>query len=204
MASRVLKAGTGRANARRSADRAAGLKVVISRLPVGPTGQSPGGPAARGGSSTTRGQGGLVWRSQSTNRAAADSASPTSPAPIAATACTKPDSTDARLLATTQVSTSTPGERHSDSAKYRASWVFPPGPRQFGAERAAGPPGAACSHTSATVAPGISVVSRPATVSGLTVKPSASGGTGPDQTGQDGACPSCPPVACDPSADISP
>jgi hypothetical protein len=55
--------------------------------------------------------------SQSTNRAATASASPASPAPIAADACTKPDSTDARLVATTQVSTSTPGERHSDSAK---------------------------------------------------------------------------------------
>ena len=50
------------------------------------------------------------------NRAATDSASPTSPAPIAVAANTNPDSTDARLLATTQVSTSTPGDRHSDSA----------------------------------------------------------------------------------------
>ena len=121
MASRVLKAGTGRASARCSADMAAGLAVVISSLPVGPAGQSPRRSAASRRSSSTTSHGRLVLPSQSTNRAATDSASPASLAPIAAAACTKPDSTDARLLATTQVSTSTPGERHSDSAKYRAS-----------------------------------------------------------------------------------
>ena len=121
MASRVLKAGTGRANARCPADMAAGLAVVISSLPVGPAGQSPRRSAASRRSSSTTSHGRLVLPSQSTNRAATDSASPASLAPIAAAACTKPESTDARLLATTQVSTSTPGERHSDSAKYRAS-----------------------------------------------------------------------------------
>ena len=174
---------------------------MISSLPVGPAGQSPRRSAASRRSSSTTSHGRLVLPSQSTNRAATDSASPASLAPIAAAACTKPDSTDARLLATTQVSTSTPGERHSDSAKYRASWVLPVDPRQSRAAEGT------WSGTSATVAPGISVVSRSGTVSGLTVKPSASGGTGPDQIGHVGVWPSCPPgpVGCtEPSADIKP
>ena len=99
----------------------AGLAVVISTRPVGPVGQSPRRSAASHRSSSTTSHGRLVWPSQSTNLAATDSASPASLAPIAAAACTRPVSTDARLLATTQVSRSTPADRHSDSAKYRAS-----------------------------------------------------------------------------------
>ena len=94
----------------------AGLAVVISSLPVGPDGQSPRRSAASRRSSSTTSHGRVVWLSQSMNQAATDSASPTSPTPIAVAAYTNPDSTDARLLATTQVSTSTPGDRHSDSA----------------------------------------------------------------------------------------
>ena len=113
----MLKAGTGSVSARRSADRTPGLAVVISSLPAGPDGQSPRRSAASRRSSRTTSHGRAVWLSQSVNRAATDSASPASPAPIAVAADPKPDSTDARLLATTQVSTSTPGERQSDSAK---------------------------------------------------------------------------------------
>ena len=117
MASRVLNAGTGRVSARHSPGIAAGFAVVISTRPAGPDGHRPARSAASRRSSSTTSHGRLVLLSQSAYRAATDSASPASPAPIAAAACTKPDSTDARLVATTQVSTSTPGERHSDSAK---------------------------------------------------------------------------------------
>src|SRR5690242_10784246 len=177
MASRVLNAGTGRASTWGSPDTVAGFAVVISTRPAGPDGHRPSRSAASRRSSSTTSHGRLVLPSQSTNRAATVSASPVSPAPIAADACPKPDSTDARLVATTQVSTSTPGERHSDSAKYRASWVLPLDARQSNAVAGA------CSGTSATAAPGTSADSRPGTLSGLTEKSSASGGTEPDQTG---------------------
>ena len=95
--------------------------------------------------------------SQPTNRAATDSASPATLAPTAVAACTKPDSSDARLLATTQASTSTPGERHSDSATWRASWVLPLDARQSRADAGA------WSDTSTTAAPGTSAVSRSGT-----------------------------------------
>ena len=113
----MLKAGTGSASAPCSAEMTAGLTAVISSLPAGPDGHSPRRSAASRRSSSTTSQVRVVLLSHSVNRAATDSASPASLAPIAVAACTKPDSTDARLLATTQVSRSTPGERHSDSAK---------------------------------------------------------------------------------------
>ena len=113
----MLKAGTGSASTPCSDDTAAGLAAVTSSLPAGPDGQRPARSAASRRSSSTTSHGRAVLLSQSMNRAATDSASPASLPPVAAAACTKPDSTDARLLATTQASTSSPGDCHSDSAK---------------------------------------------------------------------------------------
>jgi hypothetical protein len=51
----------------------------------------------------------------------------------ATVAATYPDSTDARLVAGTQTSSSTSRDCQSDSARPTASWVFPHDPDQFSA-----------------------------------------------------------------------
>src|SRR5580693_2912974 len=98
---------------------------------------------------------------------------------MAAAASTKPDNTDVRLVATTQTSRSSPRERHSDSAKYTASWVLP---QELSQSRdpasAAARPG-----VTTTVVPGVSAAPRSGADSGLPLKPSAIGGTAPDLTG---------------------
>src|ERR1700728_652978 len=103
---------------------------------------------------------------------------------MAAAASTKPDNTDVRLVATTQTSRSSTRERHSDSAKYTASWVLP---QELSQSRdpasAAARPG-----VSTTVVPGVSAAPRSGADSGLPLKPSAIGGTAPDLTGHAAVC----------------
>ena len=94
-------------------------------------------------------------------------------------ASANPDSTDARLVATTHTSSSTSRLRHSDSATHTASWVLPHDSSQ--------PPGggpATRTGTSATTAPATSAAPRLAAVSARALNASASGGTGPDRIGR--------------------
>src|SRR5215468_6663121 len=66
--------------------------------------------------------------------------------------------------------------RHSDSARYAASWVLPVPPGQsYRCRRASGP-------VRTTGRPGASASARPGTVSGLALKQSASDGTSPERT----------------------
>src|SRR5215471_13819404 len=183
----MLNSGTGRAGALRSAETVAEFAVVIRTLPAGPSGQRSSRSAALRRSSSTTSQGRVVWLSQPMKLLATDSALLPSSAPMAAAASMYPDSTDARLVAATQTSKSAARDRHSDSAKYTAIWVLPHACRQSGDA-----PAIVWSGVSTTVAPGTSVVPRSGAVSGLALKPSASGGIAPVLAGN------VAPGTCDP------
>ena len=65
-------------------------------------------------------------------RAATDSAVPVGSMPVAAAdACMYAESTDARLVAAIQISTSMAPDRHNDSAMITAIWVLPHAPSQL-------------------------------------------------------------------------
>ncbi len=113
--------------------------------------------------------------SQLTKRAATDSAVPVGSMPVAATdASTYPVSTDERLVAEIQTRMSMAPDCHSDSARSTAIWVLPHAPSQFCGPSANVEPG-----TSAMADPGVSASTIPRAVSGLSVNPSARGGTSP-------------------------
>src|SRR5215471_20325251 len=133
----MLNSRTGRASALRSAGTVAGSGVVIRTLPAGPSGQRSFRSVGLRRSSSTSSQGRAVWLSQPVRLLATDSALLPSSVPMAAAASTYPASTDALLAAITQTSTSTARDRHSDSAKYTASWVLPHAPSQSGDPSAA-------------------------------------------------------------------
>ncbi len=148
---------------------------MISTRPAGPSGHRPSRSAVSGRSSSTTSQSWLVSASQLMKRAATDSAAPVGSIPVAAAdACTNPDSTDARLVAEIQTSASMSPDRHSDSAMAAAIWVLPHAPSQFDGPSAKVEPG-----TSAMTEPGTTASMMPRAVSGLSVNPSASGGTSP-------------------------
>jgi hypothetical protein len=104
--------------------------------------------------------------------------------PITSIAAVYPDTIAARLEAVIQTSRSSSLACHSDSASHTASWVLPHEPRQSGPVA-----GATCDGVIATTVPGFSASTRPAAVSGLAAKPSASGGTNPERSGS--AVPVC-------------
>src|SRR6202012_2535428 len=105
----------------------------------------------------------------------------------AAVAAAYPDSTAARLVAWIQTSRSSRRECHSDSAKAAASWVLPDDLSQSRAAGSpAGPGHAPRRGTTAPAPPARSTAVRSGAVSSRSVKPSATVGTVPDRTGQDG------------------
>src|SRR5215468_10179751 len=152
--------------------------VVMRTRPAGPSGLSPSRSAGLYRSSSTTTHDWLVSESQLMKRLATVSASPAGSAAVAATAAsTYADRIDARLVATIQTSRSTLPECHSHSADEAASCVLPHASSQAPDRPAVARPG-----VSTTVAPGTIADSRAAAVSGLALKPSASGGTAPART----------------------
>ena len=92
-------------------------------------------------------------------------------------------------MASIHTTRSTPPDCHSDSANATASWVLPDDLNQSWASGTAARPGsrtAGRSGTSATAAPAGSAAARSGAVSSRAVKRSASAGTMPDRTSQDG------------------
>ena len=81
-------------------------------------------------------------------------------------------------MATIQTSKSTPRDCHNHSAKDTAIWVLPQDHSQSRDAFAPTQPG-----TSTTAAPGSSSAPRAGALSGLGMKPWASGGTAPDRIG---------------------
>ena len=175
MASRVLSAATGMTCARGWLVTASASGVVTRTLPAGPPGHRPSRSAASRRSSSTTSQGRAVWAIQPVNRAATSPAGPAGSMPTAAAASTYPDSTEARLLASTQASRFTWPLRHRCPARKAASWVLPH------ASASPGPPGPSASTT---MAPGTSASARPGTVSGRVTNPSARAGTAPVWAGR--------------------
>ncbi len=164
-ASRTLKKPTGTTWVPRRPEVSEDRIPVTSTRPAGPSGQSPSRSVASCRSSRTTIQDLPVAASQLTRRAATDSAVPAGSMPKAATdACTYPESTDARLVAETQMSTSMAADRHRDSAMITAIWVLPQAPSQFDGPSAKADPG-----TSASVVPGTSDSMMPRAVSGRSV-----------------------------------
>ena len=147
-------------------------------LPAGPAGLSPSRSAGLDKSSSTTTHGWLVSASQLRKRPATVSASPAGSAA---------GRLDRGLHVGGQERCPARGgdpdqqvhlaECHSHSAEDAASCVLPHASSQAPDRPGVGRPGA-----STTVAPGISADSRAAAVSGLALKPSASGGTAPART----------------------
>jgi hypothetical protein len=101
-----------------------------------------------------------VSRSQAMNRAATDSGSPPGTTPVREAASAYPESTDARLVAVSQITSSTAAPCDNARAAATASWVLPHASRQFR------PPGPERSGTSTVVEPGRSAASSAWPVSG--------------------------------------